>query len=394
MISFDEALALVTHAASPLGRETVLLADAHRRTLAEPVIAMVDWPPADVSAMDGYAIRSGDSPPWRLVGESFPGTGFGHPVAQGECVRIFTGAPLPDGAGRVVIQEEVRRDGNHVELIAPEPSLGPAIHVRQRGSDFRAGDCLLASGARLTPQALVAAAGADVAEVRIWRRPRVTILGTGDELAAPGCARAHPGGIPESVSYGVGALVADWGGELLGRQRVRDEPALIRRAAGDAVAGSDLLVVTGGASVGDRDYAKTVLAELGLEPIFSKVAIKPGKPVWFGRVGEKLVLGLPGNPTSALVTARLLMAPLLAGLAGNDPAEAMRWQSAPLSQPIGPCGDRETFHRARWKSGQVEPLANPDSGSQKVLAQANLLIRHPADSPAMAAGESVEVLTF
>ena len=391
MISFDEAWEIVAAAATPLGAGLVPLADAFGRILAEPVVAQVDWPPADGSAMDGYAMRDGDPSPLRLIGESFPGAPFGGEVGRGECVRIFTGATVPHGADRVVMQENATPDGASVAL---NIGVSDARHIRRRGFDFRTGDTLLPAGRRLDSRAMVAAAGADLGELAVWRKPLVTILATGDELAEPGTARARPDAIPESVSFGVAALVAEWGGETIARERVCDERALIRRAAATALDRSDLLVVTGGASVGEKDYAKAVLAELGLELLFTKVAMKPGKPVWFGRAGKALVLGLPGNPTSALVTARLLLAPLIAGMSGATPAIAAHWRTAPLRAPLGPGGNRETFSRGRWTDDGVEPIGNQDSGAQKALADASLLIRQRPGAEALAAGAMIDIIDF
>ena len=391
MISFDEALAIVVREARPLAAESVALADAHGRILAEPVIAQVDWPPADVSAMDGYAVRDGDCSPLQLIGESLPGAAFRAAVGPGECVRIFTGAAVPDGADRVVIQENAERDGDTVRLAS---SNSASRHIRHRGSDFHAGDMLLEVGRILDARAMVAAAGADLADVRVWRKPQVAILGTGDELVAPGSVRTHPGTIPESVSFGVAALVADWGGSVVARERVRDQPDLIRAAAATAIGRSDLLIVTGGASVGERDYSKAVLADLGLDLLFAKVAMKPGKPVWFGRVSDTLVLGLPGNPTSAMVTARLLLAPLLLGLGGSDPARGGQWRTATLQSTLPACPDRETFTRAKSVGGDIAPLSNQDSGSQKGLADGNALIRQRAGTAALAIGDRVDIIDF
>ena len=395
MISFDEAVALVGEAQRPLERELVRLAAAHGRVLAQEVVARVASPPSDVSAMDGYALRSDDlaALPARLrvIGESFAGGGFGGAVGAGECVRIFTGAPIPAGADRVAIQEIVTRDGDFALLAEPP---GEARHIRRRGGDFAVGDVLLAPGRRIDARALVAIAGADLAEVELFRRPRVAILATGDELVAPGEAAGRAEALPESVSFGIAALVADWGGEDVNRRRLADDLPAMREAAGEALAGADLVVVTGGASVGERDFAKAMFEPHGLELVFAKVAIKPGKPVWLGRSGERLVMGLPGNPTSALVTARLLLTPLLAGLCGRDPAEALRWRRAPLAEPLGPCGGRETFVRAAREDGKARPLPNQDSSAQKTLAAADLLIRRPADAPAAGAGDLVEVLEF
>ena len=395
MIGFDEAVALVRECARPLGPETVPLEDAAGRVLAAPVTARIDSPRSDVSAMDGYAVRDADLAAFparlRLVGESFAGHGWDGAIGERECVRIFTGAPVPGGADRVVIQEIVRRE-DEIAIIAEHP--GKARHIRPRGGDFRQGEELLATGRLLGARALVAAAAADVDEVQTHRRPRVHILSTGDELAEPGTAAAISDAIPESVSFGIAALAAQWGGAVGARQRLRDELESMQRAAAQAVADADLVVVTGGASVGERDFAKSMFEPLGLEILFSKVAIKPGKPVWLGRAGKTLVIGLPGNPTSALVTARLLLAPLLAGLSGRQLSEALGWRRAPLAAQVKECGAREIFHRARWKNEAVEIFSNQDSSAQKVLAQADVLVRQSANAPAMKAGELVEVLDF
>lgn len=389
MIGFDEALALVADVAKPLGAETVPLAGAKGRLLAAPVVARVDSPPADVSAMDGYAVREADLPGrLAVIGESFPG-GEAGAMAAGQCVRIFTGAPVPEGADRVVIQEVVRREGG-TAIIDEAP--GPARHIRKRGSDFAQGDVLLDAGRLLDARALVAAAGADLASLEVRRRPRLVILGTGDELVEPGTAHETPGAIPESVSLGVAALAEDWGGEIVARRLLKDDLPAMARAAAEALAAADLVVVTGGASVGEKDYAKAMFAPSGLDLVFAKVAIKPGKPVWLGRAGTKLVIGLPGNPTSAMVTARLLLAPLIAGLGGRDPG--LDWRRAPLAEAIGPCGDRETFLRAAWEGGAVRALANQDSGAQRTLAAADVLIRRRPGAPAAQAGDTVEILDF
>jgi molybdopterin molybdotransferase len=390
MISFDEAVRLLTDVARPLGREPVPLGEAAGRVLAAPVVAMIDSPPANVSAMDGYAVRESDLPgALRLIGESFAGRGFRGTVGPRTCVRIFTGAPLPDRADRVVMQEVAERAGDLV-TIADLP--GEARYIRPRGSDFCIGEVLLEAGRRLDARALVAAAGADVAEIEAWRRPEVLVLGTGDELAPPGEARSRPGAIPESISYGVAALADLWGGRCLGSRRLADDLPAMEQAAGDALDQADLVVVTGGASVGERDYAKAMFAPHGLDLIFSNVAMKPGKPVWLGRARSTLILGLPGNPTSAMVTARLLLAPLVAGLAGR--AGALGWGVVPLAAPLPGSGDRETFHRARLTAKGAEPLVNQDSSAQKALAEADILVRSRSHDPARQPGDEVEVLDF
>ena len=395
MISFDECLERVCATAMPLETETVAIGVAAGRVLAAPVIARIPSPRCDVSAMDGYAVREADltSLPAqvRVVGESFAGSGWDGSIGELQCVRIFTGAPVPEGADRVVIQENVRRDGDTAII---EEHSGKARHIRGRGSDFEQGDELLGVGRLLDKRAIVAAAAADIAEVEVFKRPRISILSTGDELTEPGSASARPDAIPESVSLGLAAMVAEWGGIVVNRQRLRDDLSVMEKAAAQEIGSADLVLVTGGASVGEKDFAKIMFEPAGLELIFSKVSIKPGKPVWLGRAGGTLVMGLPGNPTSALVTARLLLAPLLAGLSGREPLQALSWRSARLTAPLKECGPRETFHRARWSGNEVEIFAFQDSSAQKVLADADLLVRQRANSPEIRAGEEVKVLDF
>lgn len=394
MISFDEALKRVSVAARPLGSEIVSIEAASGRVLAAPVVARISSPRSDVSAMDGYAVCEADlsSLPaeLKIVGESFAGGGWNGAISAGECIRIFTGAPVPEGADRVVIQENVRRE-NDVALIE---EAGNSRHIRKRGSDFEQGQQLLPAGRLLDKRAIVAAAAADLAEVAVFSRPRVAIFGTGDELAAPGTAAERSYAIPESVSLGIAAMAVEWGADVVGRARLRDELRAMQEAADQVLAEADLVIVTGGASVGEKDFAKAMFEPLGLELIFSKVGIKPGKPVWLGHVGAKLVIGLPGNPTSALVTGRLFLAPLLAGLSGRNPAEALKWRTANLGTPLKECGSRETFHRARRAGGQVEILGFQDSSAQQALADADVLVRQFADAPAVSTGAEVEVLDF
>ena len=395
MIRFDEAIALVGQTGAPVGTESVPLRAAHRRVLAAPVRAEVNSPPADVSAMDGYAVREADlaNLPTTLpiAGESFAGRAFDGSLPPGSCARIFTGAAVPDGADRVIVQEVVTRDGDCARF---ERALSPARHIRRLGSDFRVCEILLETGTLLTPGALIAAAGADVAELSVYRRPRVRLLSTGDELVEPGQARTTPGNIPESVSFGVGALIEEWGGAFDGSTRLPDDLPRMEREAAAALDGADLVIVTGGASVGEKDFAKSMFAPADLQLIFSKVAIKPGKPVWLGRAQGTLVLGLPGNPTSALVTARLFLAPLLCRLVGRNPAEALAWRSLPLADPLDPTGDRETFSRGYPVNGAVRLFGHQDSSAQKVLGAASLLVRRPAGDQPLSSGTPIQVLDF
>lgn len=345
--------------------------------------------------MDGYAVREADlralPARLRITASSFAGNAAPGRLGPGECARIFTGGPLPDGADRVVVQEEVRADGEYAWF---EQKLSAGRHIRRRGSDFTCAEVLLEAGRRLDPRALVAAAAADPTSLTVWRRPRLAILATGDELVEPGTAAERPGAIPDSVSAALAALAGSSGAIVTSARLLGDDLALLERAAADALGRADLVLVVGGASVGARDFGKAMFDPAGLELCFSKVSIKPGKPLWLGRAAGRIVLGLPGNPTSALVTARLFLVPLVIGLGGGDAAAAVRWKPAELAGPIEACGGRETFYRGRWREGRVEPLPNQDSGAQKALAAAELLLRRRAGAPAGIAGETVEILDF
>ena len=395
MITFDQAVELIREAAVPLGSESIALESAAGRVLTAPVMARIDSPRTDVSAMDGYAARSadlGDGPvSLKVVGESLPGKGWEGTLRGGECARIFTGSPVPSGANRVVIQEIVRRDGGVANF---DPPPGAFTNIRRCGGDFAIGEALLGAGRRLDYRALVAAAAADVDRLDVFRRPRLQIISTGDELVEPGTAAIQDNAIPESASYGVAALAEDWGAQVDGRERLSDDLPQLKSAADRALANADLIVVTGGASVGERDFAKSMFEDAELELIFSKVSIKPGKPVWLGRARGVLVLGLPGNPTSALVTARLLLAPLLAGTTGRSVDDALQWRRLPLSSPLPACGERETFHRARSLGNAAEILSFQDSSAQKALAEADLLVRQSVNTAAREAGTIIDVLDF
>lgn len=393
MISFDEAFAVVKAAVRPLGTERMALEEAVGRVLAAPIISRIDGPRSDVSTMDGYAVRDADLGAFpcrlRVIGEAFPGAPYEGLVETGTCARIFTGAAVPAGSDRVVIQEMVQREGDEA-VIADAPS--PSLHIRKKASDFAIGDVLVAAGRSLEARALVAAGAADVAEVEVYLRPRVAIVATGDELRRPGAAGGGPTAVPESISLGLAALATGCGATVVDRRLLPDDLAAMAASVAQCLPLADVLVVTGGASVGERDYAKRMFA--GLEILFSKVAIKPGKPVWLARASGRLVVGLPGNPTSALVTARLLLKPLLAGLGGTAPAAALRWRRAPLAAAMEAGSDRETFWRAKDEDGTVLLMPNQDSGAQRTLAEADFLVRQPARSPALEAGSEVEVVDF
>ncbi|MBX7480946.1 molybdopterin molybdotransferase MoeA [Qipengyuania qiaonensis] len=392
MISFDDAMSLLADNIVPLDAEVVALADAAERRLAEDVVARLPSPRKTVSAMDGYAVRlktvaAGST--LRIVGESRPGRPHLTSIAKGEAVRIFTGAPIPENADGVIIQEYAERDGDNVRFAE---GFGPSAHVRHRGSDFDKGDVLLSSGTKLDPGSLVAAAAADLAEVRVHRRPIVALLATGDELAAPGFASKDPYAIPDSITFALASQIVREGGTVMARSLAKDDLPGLEKQAGGLLPTADIVVVTGGASVGERDFAKPMFKSHGLELIFDRVAIKPGKPVWLGRAAEKLVLGLPGNPTSAMVTARLFLRPILAMMQGGEGSHS--WRRMALTGDIPATGERETFARAAWEEDGLRPLSNQDSGVQGGLARAEWLIRCPPGRNALSAGSLVPAIQF
>ena len=395
MISFDEAVERLTRLASPLDREMLPLDCADGRRLAGPIIAQYDAPRAPTSAMDGYAIRDADVAngicDFTVVGKSFAGEPYLAELARGTTARVFTGALVPPGTGRVVMQEDVCVQGNRVVV---KPPLSESRHLRTVGADFHSGDTLVEGGRILTPQTLIAIAAADLAAVEVFVQPRVSILCCGDELAEPGSADSGKGQIPESVSFGVAALVRRWGGKIARRVRVPDALDTLTTEAGRALEHGDVVVTIGGASVGERDFAKQMFAPLGLEFVFDKVAMRPAKPVWLGHIGQKIILGLPGNPTSAYVAARLFLAPLLCGLGGGAPSVALAWRDMVLAGQLEASPQRDTFFRAKDDGCLVLPLTNQDSAAQKAIAEADLLIRRRPEAPQASAGAFVETLVI
>ena len=393
-VSFDEAFSRIERGVAPLGTETVPLHQAVGRILSDPVVAQLTMPRQDVSAMDGYALRQADASeiPFSLPvrGEVAAGAAPGQSIRAGSMMRIFTGAPVPSGADLVIVQENIARDGAVAAVVKP---YGPGRHIRQKGSDFFAGDVLIEDGHEMTWKSVTTAAGADISDVQVYQRPRVAILATGDELAKPGAARTRPGAIPESVSCGVHAYVEAQGGEVVWKNSLPDEPEQLQPAASMAVDVADVVVVIGGASVGDRDYSRTIFGA-ELDYIFPKVAIKPGKPVWLARSGGRWVLGLPGNPTAALVTARLFLAPLLLGLSGGEPASTIRFQQMRLAGDLPATSSRECFVRARRRGDEAQALNQQDSSNQSALSMADLLIRRPANAAALKHGDLVSALEF
>ena len=393
-LTFDAALAIIAAEAQPIGVEHLPIARAGRRVLAEPVIARIDAPRADVAAMDGYAVRGDDLEDGRtrfeVVARSYAGDAALPSLERGCAVYVATGAALPAAAAEILPWEIVAATGDHIVLRGPRGRR----HVRERGSDFRRGDILLPAGSTIDPRALAVATAADAATLAVWQRPAVALIATGNELVAPGLARTTASQVPDSLSDALELFIRQWGGRPTSRALLADDPAVIGNAAAEALAGSNVLVMVGGASLGERDFARAALDRLGLEIRFAKVAIKPGKPVWYGRVGDRHVLGLPGNPTAALTTARLFLAPLLAELGGQGAAAGLRWSNLPLSYPAPANGDREAFLCATRCDGDVRILDRQSASSQAMLAQADVLVRRPAAGPALAVGDLVPVVQF
>lgn len=394
MVGFDEAQKIISEVARQLPGETIPLSAAAGRVLATTLVAKTDAPRKPVSAMDGYAVMDhlvSEGCRLRIVGESRAGQAFTSDVKPGSAVRIFTGAPIPPGTDRVIMQENVERHGDDIIIARP---YGPGWHVRGAGSDFHAGQILLPAGIRLSARAMVAAAAADQARLHVVQKARVAIIATGDELVPPGEASPRPDAIPESVSHGIAAMVTAAGGDICFQSRGVDDLAALEPIARAALDCADLVIVTGGASVGDRDFAKPMFRPFGLELHFEKVAMKPGKPVWLGMAGGKPVLGLPGNPTSAMVTGRLFLVPLLARLMGQNDPQPLQWRKLPLAGPLGKAGDREIFARARWDDDGLVPLDNQNSGSQLALRDADWLVRLAAGAPPPRVGMPVNALSF
>lgn len=395
LMPVEEALARVLEGAAPLGSETVGLLETRDRVLAEGIKAAWNQPPFDASAMDGYAVRAADvaTAPVTLAvaGESQAGKRYAGTVAPGQAVRIFTGAPIPEGADTIVIQENTERDGDRVTI---REAAQPGAHLRSAGGDFKAGETLLTAGTLLDPGAIMLAAAAGHARLSVIKKPTVAILATGDELVEPGTPPG-PDGIVSSNPYGLAALISQAGGapHLLGIARDTHE-SLARKL--DEAAGADILITIGGASVGDRDLVKPALEDYGLTLDFWKVAMRPGKPMLFARSEAMRILGLPGNPLSCLITARIFLVPLIYRLLGrSDSANIV--QNALLTRELAANGPRQHYMRASLLPvvggmPRVTPISQQDSAFITGLVAADALIIRPPNAPALHAGESVPYL--
>lgn len=389
LLTVDQALAMVLDLAHPPRSEDVDIQDALGRVLLRDAVSTMTQPPFDSAAMDGYALRNADLPgPFRVLGEAAAGRPWDGELAPGEAIRIFTGAPVPAGADRVVMQEDVTRDGPLVTVTGQSART----HIRLRGNDFAEGD-RLAAGRRLSAADLALLAAMNVPRVTVARQPQVAILAGGDELVRPG-EIPGPGQIISSNDIAVAALARQAGAEPLILPLARDTEESLRDAFSQA-RGAGLIVTIGGASVGDHDLIGRVAEDLGMRRAFHRIAMRPGKPLMAGRLGETAMLGLPGNPVSAIVTAVLFMQPLLRRMQG-EAAASPRLRHGILGRDLPPEGNRQHYLRAMLSEDErgtvVEPFDDQDSARLRLMAEAQALLVRPADDPARRAGDRIRYI--
>lgn len=388
LLPVADAQARLFALATPVDVETLPLREAAGRWLTQPVHATRDQPFADLSAMDGYALRFADlAQPLKVIGESAAGRGFDGSVGTGEAVRIFTGAPVPPGADTILVQEEAAREGDTLTLNGKGPPRIGA-HIRPRAQDFATGAQILPAGARLTPATIGLAAAAGHGALPVCRAIRVAIVSTGDELVPAG-SQVTGAQLPSANAPMLAALLADLPVTIIDGGIVPDDLAAMTAAF--AGIDADVIVTTGGASVGDHDLVRPALLAAGGSLDFWKIAMRPGKPLLAGRLGNAVVLGLPGNPVSAFVTAILFLRPLIAHLSGAaDPLP--RRLFAPLAHPLAANGVREDYIRARLTENGLDAYPVQDSGMLAALAGSDALIARPVHAPAAAQGDIAEYL--
>ncbi len=388
MISVNDALAHLFALVDTLPTETVPLAQANGRVLATPVKAQRDQPPFAASAMDGYAVASADvenAAQFEVIGEAAAGHAFTGTVTHGQATRIFTGAPLPAGTDRVIIQEDVTRNG---DIITLGDNLDSKPHVRPAGADFRVGDRIDAPRA-LTSSDIALLAAMNIANITVTRRPVVAIIATGDELVQPG-EDPGPDQIIASNSYGIAGLVENLGARARLLPIARDTAKSLELSF-DLAKDADLIVTIGGASVGDHDLVGDVAQSLGMERAFYKIAMRPGKPLMAGRMGNAIMIGLPGNPVSAMVCGHIFLAPVIRKMLGLGAKPAPR-QTASMAHDIGSNGPREHYMRARLGADGVTIFERQDSALLTVLADANCLAVRPIADPARATGDQIDII--
>jgi molybdopterin molybdotransferase len=390
MISVEEALSRCLALVAPLGREVVTLRQAAGRVLAEPAVARRDQPPFAASAMDGYALQgdpvAGDR--FTVIGEAGAGHAFHGAVGPGQAVRIFTGAPIPEGATRVVIQEDVEAAADGITI---RPGADVATHIRPLGQDFRAGAAL--SPRRLRPNDLALIAAMNLPEVVVTRRPVVAIIATGDELVMPG-EEPRADQIIASNAFALAAMCEAEGAEVRLLPIARDTEAELFTVLSMAE-GADLVVTIGGASVGDHDLVGRVAESMGMERAFYKIAMRPGKPLMAGRLRGAPMLGLPGNPVSSIVCGHLFLLPMIRAMLGLD-SVAPEAQRAVLGCDVGPTGPRTHYMRARLSAGEALPIITPfdrqDSALITILTEADALLIRPLGDGPQVAGTVVDYL--
>ena len=390
LLPIEEAQRRLFALAPPLPTETVAITDAAGRWVSAAIVARRTQPAADLSAMDGYAIRFADLPgPWTVIGESAAGRPFTGDVDAGQAVRIFTGAAMPPGTDTVLVQEEARRDGSGLHLAGEGPAH-QGRNTRRKGLDFTAGETLVEAGERLTPARLAVAITGGATAVRVRRKVRVALLATGDELVPPGTP-VDGLSLPESNSAMLAAMLADLPVEIIPLGIVRDEVTTLTNAF--AAVDADLIVTTGGASVGDHDLVRPALEAAGGSIDFWRIALRPGKPMMAGRLGDAMMLGLPGNPVSAFVTALLFVRPLVAHLGGAcDPLPTVT--HAVLGEGLPANNARTDYLRAEVRDGRAFASTIQDSSMLRTLARSTCLIIRPANAPAAQAGDSAEILVI
>ena len=386
MITVAQALDQLFALAAPLPAEQVPLIEAGGRVLAAPLMARRDQPPFAASAMDGYAVtEAAPGQSYTVIGESAAGHRFDGPVGPGQAVRIFTGAPVPTGANSIVIQEDVTREGDQITL---SPTLDNADYIRPAGTDFRNGQTVSAPR-RLTAQDIALLAAMNIAEVTVTRKPRVALISTGDELVMPGDTPG-PDQIIASNTFGLHALLRDLGAEPRVLPIARDTIASLTHAL-DLVEDADLVLTIGGASVGDHDLVAQVAATLGMKRAFHKVAMRPGKPLMSGHLNGAMMIGLPGNPVSAMICGHVFVAPVIRAMSGLGAAPAQR-HTARLAAPLEANGPREHYMRALLTDTGITALDRQDSSLLSVLGAANALLIRPVRDTARAAGNMVDYL--
>lgn len=389
MITVAEALDNLFALTSPISVEEVQLSQARGRSLVTPVLARRDQPPFAASAMDGYAVAgaAGKGASYRVIGEAAAGRGTDQMIQSGQSVRIFTGAPLPEGADTVVIQEDVTRDGDKI-TVTEATACGD--NVRPAGADFRVGDQITAPRV-ISPSDVALMASMNVPMVPVTRRPVVALIPTGDELVQPG-ETPGPDQIVASNSYGLQALLENAGAKVrlmpIARDRIDALETVLRLASG-----ADLVVTIGGASVGDHDLVAQAAQGIGMEQAFYKVAMRPGKPLMAGRLGDAAMIGLPGNPVSAMVCGLIFVVPVVRHMLGLGAGPAPR-QTGRLAVDVAANGPREHYMRATLGPEGITPFERQDSSLLTVLSDAGALLVRAPGAPAAKAGDMVEYLTL